>query len=290
MTSCSMMKGQKVRRFMTAYVMVLALFLATLLPEAMTVKAAEELVMKVHYHREDGNYDGWSAWLWEIGGGDADDIVFTDEDGEMVATKVVTPGITSVGFIIRTPDWGKDIDKDQFIDISEMVSGTVHIYVESGVEGYTKEYGEDAVTGVKVSRAEYNEEDNTVIVSMTGSIEEGLDSAFRIQGASGEAVITGAEETEDRMYVLTLQDALELTREYTITFDGTEYKLVMPNIYSTENFEAEYTYTGADLGASWSSEDSVPGRGAYRGCRMGQSVCRGNAGYGGSAGAAGDDA
>ena len=58
MTSCSMMKGQKVRRFMTAYVMVLALFLATLLPEAMTVKAAEELVMKVHYHREDGNYDG----------------------------------------------------------------------------------------------------------------------------------------------------------------------------------------------------------------------------------------
>ena len=257
MTSCSMMKGQKVRRFMTAYVMVLALFLATLLPEAMTVKAAEELVMKVHYHREDGNYDGWSAWLWEIGGGDADDIVFTDEDGEMVATKVVTPGITSVGFIIRTPDWGKDIDKDQFIDISEMVSGTVHIYVESGVEGYTKEYGEDAVTGVKVSRAEYNEEDNTVIVSMTGSIEEGLDSAFRIQGASGEAVITGAEETEDRMYVLTLQDALELTREYTITFDGTEYKLVMPNIYSTENFEAEYTYTGADLGASWSSEKTA---------------------------------
>ena len=192
MTSCSMMKGQKFRRSMTAFIMALVLFLAMLLPEAMTVKAAEELVMKVHYHREDGNYDGWSAWLWEIGGGDADDIVFTDEDGEMVATKVVTPGITSVGFIIRTPDWGKDIDKDQFIDISEMVSGTVHIYVESGVEGYTKEYGEDAVTGVKISRAEYNEEDNTVIVSMTGSIEEGLDSAFRIQGVSGEAVITGA--------------------------------------------------------------------------------------------------
>lgn len=257
MTSRSMTKEQKFRRSVTAFMTALALFLAMLLPEAMTVKAAEELVMKVHYHREDGNYDNWSAWLWEIGGGDADDIVFTDEDGEMVATKVVTPGITSVGFIIRTPDWEKDIDKDQFIDISEMVSGTVHIYVESGVEGYTKEYGEDAVTGVKVSRAEYNEEDNTVIVSMTGSIEEGLDSAFRIQGASGEAVITGAEETEERMYVLTLQDALELTREYTITFDGTEYKLVMPNIYSTENFEAEYTYTGADLGASWSSEKTA---------------------------------
>ncbi len=257
MTSCSTSKEQKARRSVTAF--AVALFLATLLsvPEVMTVRAAEDLVMKVHYHREDGNYDGWSAWLWEIGGGDADDITFTEEEGEMVAAKVVTPGITSVGFIIRTPDWGKDIDKDQFIDISEMVSGTVHIYVESGVEGYTKKYGEDAVTGVKVSRAEYNEEEQTVTVSMTGTIEEGLDSAFRIQGISGEAVITGVEETEERKYVLTLQDALELTREYTISFDGSEYKVVMPNIYSTENFEAEYTYTGADLGAAWSSEKTA---------------------------------
>ena len=30
-----------------------------------------------------------------------------------------------------------------------MVSGTVHIYVESGVEGYTKEYGDIAVASVQ---------------------------------------------------------------------------------------------------------------------------------------------
>ena len=57
---------------------------------------------------------------------------------------------------MRTADWTKDVDEDQFIDISEMVSGTVDIYVESGVEGYTKEYGDDAVTGTKLSGAKYD--------------------------------------------------------------------------------------------------------------------------------------
>lgn len=37
----------------------------------------------------------------------------------MVATKVVTPGISEIGFIVRTPDWTKDIDKDQFINVAE---------------------------------------------------------------------------------------------------------------------------------------------------------------------------
>lgn len=258
MTRSMVKPGKRLRPFI-AFMMALALLLTTLLstPEALTVRAAGELILKVHYHRDDGNYEDWSAWLWEIGGGDADDIKFTDEDGEMVATKTVTPGISSIGFIIRTPDWGKDIDKDQFIDISEMISGTVHIYVESGVEGYTKEYGEDAVTGVKVSRAVYNEEDHTVAVSMTGAIEGGTDGVFRIKGTTGETAVTGVEEAEKWTYVLTLANALDLMREYTITFDGNEYKLVMPNIYSTQNFETEYTYTGNDLGALWSSDKTV---------------------------------
>ena len=219
------------------------------------VKAAEDLVLKLHYHREDGNYEGWDAWLWEIGG-DGGGFAFAEEDGEMVATKVVTPGVTSIGFIVRTADWAKDVDKDQFIDISEMVSGTVHIYVESGVEGYTKEYGEDAVTGVKLSKARYDQETNTVTVNMTGAVEGDLTKAFRIQGSEGEAAVKEAVEGEQWQYILTLEEPLELTKEYSITFDGNEYKVVMPNIYSTEDFEMEYTYTGDDLGAVWSAEET----------------------------------
>ena len=80
---------------------------ATVLSDITPVLADGELIMKLHYHREDGAYDGWDAWLWPDGG-EGGGYAFADEGGEMV-------------------------------------SGTVHIYVESGVEGYTKEYGEDAV-------------------------------------------------------------------------------------------------------------------------------------------------
>lgn len=45
-------------------------------------------------------------------------------------------------------------------------------------------------------------------------------------------------------------------QEYNITYDGNEYKLTMPNIYSTSAFEEEYTYTGEDLGAQWTSEST----------------------------------
>lgn len=250
-------KNLGLRRFWAFFITSVLLFLATAdwIAGMPMVYAAQDLVLKVHYHREDGNYDGWDVWLWEIGG-DGGGFAFAEEDGEMVATKVVTPGVTSIGFIVRTADWAKDVDKDQFIDISEMVSGTVHIYVESGVEGYTKEYGEDAVTGVKLSKARYDQETGTITVEMTGAVEEDLKSAFRIRGSQGEVTIAEAVEGEKWQYILTPDAPLELNREYRITYDGNEYKLTMPNIFSTDAFEADYTYTGDDLGAQWSPEST----------------------------------
>lgn len=241
-----------------ALLMALCLLLTSILPtfmEAVTVKADEALTLRLHYHREDGDYDGWDAWLWEEGkdGGAYD---FEEEDGEMVATKELTPGTTSVGFIIRTKDWVKDVDEDQVIDISEMVSGVVDIYVESGVEGYTKEYGEDAVVGTKVKKARYDGE-GSVEVTMTGEIEGDTDSAFSVKGLEGTVAIDSVEAGKDNTYQVKLAEPLEDAKSYTIIFEGNEYKIIMPNIYSTDAFEEKYTYTGDDLGATWTKEKTT---------------------------------
>ena len=134
------------------------------------VKADEGVTLKLHYHREDGDYEPWDVWMWPDGGEGAG-YPFEEEDGEMVATMSVPSGTAKVGFIVRTQDWTKDVDMDQFIDISEVVSGTVHAYVESGVEGATKEYGGDIVTGTKLKSAIYDGK-NTVTVLFTGEISE----------------------------------------------------------------------------------------------------------------------
>lgn len=235
---------------------MLVMTLAASVPDVVTVKAAEELTLKLHYHRADDNYEGWDAWLWEEGG-DGAGYTFEEEDGEMVATKVITPGVTSVGFIIRTADWAKDVDADQFIDVSEMVSGTVHIYVESGVEGYTKEYGEDAVTGTKLSKARYDDETQTVTVKMTGEIEGEVAEVFTVTGAEGKLEMKEVTVGEQFSYIISMENPLDLTKSYQIVFEGNEYPIVMPNIYSTDTFEKEFTYTGTDLGAVWSSEKTT---------------------------------
>lgn len=246
---------QRMKAMFMAVVLLFTTVMAPLL-HVTTVKAAGDLVLKLHYNREDGNYDDWDVWLWEEGK-DGAAYPFEDENGEMVATKVITPGTTSVGFIVRTADWTKDVDEDQFIDISEMVSGTVHIYVESGVAGYTKEYDEDAVTGIKLTKARYDEEKLTVIIAMTGKLEGSPADAFSIKGAEGAVAIKEVTEGEDSSYNLLLDEPLDLTKSYTVTYEGEEYPLALPSIYSTEDFEQEYTYTGTDLGATWSSDKTT---------------------------------
>lgn len=248
------------RRRVNAFVMaVLMLVLSvTACFTDLTPASAAELILKVHYHREDGDYTDWSVWLWPDGQEGAD-YAFEEEDGEMVATMEVTPGVTSVGFIVRTPDWGKDIDADQFIDISEMVSGTVHVYIESGVEGYTKEYGDDAVTGTKLKTAVYNG-DGTITVTMTGELGELALSAvpateiFSVRGKESAVEVSELVYEGDFVYTLVLAEELNNAKSYTITYDDTDYSINMPIIYSTEEFEAAYTYDGDDLGAVWTAE------------------------------------
>lgn len=244
------------KRKASAFFMALLLLLSSLvtLSDPITVNAAGELTLKLHYHREDGNYEGWDVWLWEEGSEGAG-FPFEEEDGEMVATKEITPGTASVGFIIRTEDWTKDIDADQFIDISEVVSGTVHIYVESGVEGYEKEYGDDVVTGTKLKTAAYKN-DGTIIVIMTGEIEGDLNSAFTVTGKKGGITVAEVTAGSDFTYTITLAEELDFAKSYKIAYEETTYDIYMPSIYSTAEFEDAYTYTGDDLGAVWSESET----------------------------------
>ncbi len=239
--------------------LALLLFLApfyTLFSHVMTVSAEENPTLKLHYHREDGSYEGWDVWLWDEGGEGAA-YPFEEEEGEMVATKEITPDATKIGFIVRTQDWTKDFDGDQFIDVSEMVSGTVHVYVESGVEGYTKEYDDDVVTGIKIRSAVYDDEERTVMVTMTGAIEGDVEGVFSVSGKEGEAAVSGVKELSAGTYLVTLEQELDAAKSYKISYKGTDYDIYLPSVYSTAAFEDAYTYGGDDLGAVWSEEETA---------------------------------
>ncbi len=242
-----------------ALCMVVAMTAACAVP---VLASSGGVTIALHYNRPDGAYDDWDVWAW-ADGQDGAGYSFTEVDGEQVAVIPVNPGVTRVGFIVRQGGSGwaaKDVDMDQFIELPDVVRGTVHIYVESGVEGYTRVDGDDVVSGVLVSGAKYtpaaDDKTGTVSVTTTGAVKGEPKEAFTIQGPKGKVEIAEAAETGAGQYALTVP-AMDLNQSYKLIFDGTEYKITMPNIYSTESFESQYTYTGDDLGATWTAEKTA---------------------------------
>lgn len=245
-------RGFFMKKKLSALVLACLMMLSTVLTMALnvtTVTADDTLTLRVHYHREDGKYDGWDAWLWPTGGS-GDGYEFVEENGEMVATYEVPGGTTEVGYIIRTQDWTKDVDKDQFINVAECLSGTIDMYIESGVEGCELQYGEDVVTGTRLLSASYS--DGKITAKVAGEVED-KDTAFTVKGAEGIIPIDFVIVTMGD-YVIKLGQELTVGQEYTITYNGEEYKVSMPDYYGTEEFESQYTYTGDDLGATWTKD------------------------------------
>ena len=104
--------------------------------EQQIVTREQPVTVRLHYHRPDGDYTPWSVWMWGTGEGMDNAFTGTDEYGVYLE---YTAGveIEELGFIVRTQEWTKDFDGDQFIDLRNVTTDIYDIYVESGVEGYT---------------------------------------------------------------------------------------------------------------------------------------------------------
>ena len=232
--------------------------------ETVSAKDNNQVTVKIHYHRSDNNYTNWNAYLWgDTFGGKGHE--FVNENGEMVATIQVDGRTTNAIFYrIRLGDWkGNDHNgKDQSFDISDVVSGTVHFYVESGVWGGVRMLGSDAVIKTSVVNATYDRVVNKIAVEMNLPVKGNLEQAFQILCTTSQEEIEIIHVEENgNMYLLTLGEDLseleDLLKAYTISFDGYTYRISMPNVYSSAEFENTYAYKGDDLGLTYSKDQSV---------------------------------
>lgn len=240
-----------------------------------TVKVVEDknqITLRLHYHRPDGNYENWNVWSWRVGSeGKQYDFDSEDENGAKVVTFELEGRSTSVlNYIIRkstpTDPWGggKDFPEDCFVDLSDILSGTVDYYVESGVFPGTRILGDDAFLGVKILSVKYNSAKNVIKVVTGVPITGGTDGIFTLKRADGaEIEITGVRlaSADKNEYELSLGSDLSgmeaVTKKYSLFYDEYEYPVEMPSLYSSDAFEQEFTYTGDDLGATWTSSKTT---------------------------------
>ena len=250
-------------------ILLALVMLVSLVAGAVPALAAEEegITIRLHYHREDGLYtdpetsSNWEMWFWDPAGITTLEppYQFVEENGEMIATVVVKPGTTSVGYIVRLGEWlDKDIQEDQFIDITGILGGTLDFYVESGVKGGDLVKGDDVVEGVVITDTGYKASNRDGVPEITVMMSSKLDykpdlSTFKVSNADGPIEVTSIRDAGQYCF-LTLAEPLNLARAYNITFEERDYAIKMPDYYSNEEFENQFTYTGDDLGATYTKE------------------------------------
>lgn len=251
---------------------------ATVTFEIKVVEDKNEITIRLHYNRPDGNYQNWNVWAWTEGteGQDGARYDFNEESSEMVATISLNGRKNSrFGYIIRKSEGDNDwVEKDpnkelnRYIDLSQILSGTIDCYVESGKDDVREELGDDILKGVKICSIDYDKETNSIKAVTGNPIEGDINTAFAIKSADGTqiAIKNVTQASNKKEYTIELDDNLAsiaaMVKKYFISFDGYEYKFQLVSeairtLYSTEEFEEAFTYTGNDLGATWTQEKTT---------------------------------
>lgn len=117
----------KVKRLRFFFILAIIMGITLCLVGNLAAQAKTELI--IHYHRSDQQYDPWNLWIWPQGR-EGQVYRFTGEDDfGKVARVELTGDYASVGIIVRTDNWRKDVAIDRFIEIK---NGYAEIWLVTG--------------------------------------------------------------------------------------------------------------------------------------------------------------
>lgn len=259
-----------------AFAMALLMLVSTVVfacSDIQKVSAASTFTIRLHYVREDGNYSGWNVWSWTPNA-DGKQYDFTEEDGgKSVVTSIeVAVGTAQVGYIVRKGEWdAKDYDGDQWIPTADYTGGTVDYYVKSTIAG--GEVKDDNVTkgcviaNVAADKTDYskiNVEFNMDPSTVSPAID--VKSAIKVKDSDNKDVDIKSivvDENDAKKVTVTLNSAIDIEEacmnslSYNIVFNDINYTIALPDFYSSDDFESKYTYTGNDLGATWTKDSTT---------------------------------
>ncbi|MFU8785950.1 MAG: type I pullulanase [Candidatus Izemoplasmataceae bacterium] len=232
-----------------------------------TIKAetpAETLI--INYHRFDGNYTGWSVWLWSNRPtpGDGQNVNFTGYNDDTGSRQLVldlegshVEDSTRVGVIIRTGSWAKDVAIDLFIDLTNPdENGVVEVFLVSqdptvyyGIEelDLTHRFMQVDFLDTNTIRFQSSKSDLTIDDITVFADETVLEiDNFSMSGFNG---------------TVELAQNIDLAKTHRIEVDfgdgpAKSYSIGLRGVYESEAFNEQFAYDG-ELGAIYTSTSTT---------------------------------
>lgn len=239
----------KFRLLVTA--LVVALF-ASVVPAAALNDTTK---VTVHYQRFAEDYTGWNVWLWPKGGNGAA-YHFTDKDAFGVYGTFTVPNtgkVDSIGIIVRLNAWeAKDYGEDRFITTFN-ADGSAEVWV---VQDTKKLFTSKPVFTPEIKSAAIDDVRRITVQLNRKYTPTAGDSGFSISGP-GDPVVTkvttASGAVSDLGMVLTVSTDLAFGGDYTITHPtyGSVHA-TLGKVLSSQTFNEQFTYTGDDLGSTYS--------------------------------------
>lgn len=218
---------------------------------------SQEITVNLHYLRSDDKYDGWNVWFWTDGDGKSYEFDESNKDDNGVVTTIsLAPETMQLGFIIRLNEWeSKDTDGDRFVDLAEVISGTVDVYVTSGEEDFKVVKGDDVQTGISVYDVQVKDDYQTVEFKVSSELSQKDVKKIKILDGDLKEMETTEISMDKKKGTAKIKGTFEKKGDYYVSLEGgNPVQATMPDIYSTEEFESEYAYDGDDLGATWTKD------------------------------------
>lgn len=223
--------------------------------------------LKIHYQRPGDDYTGWNLWLWKNLPGTANDVTVSTNGVEFNGAdsfgKVLTIDIPdmqnfdNVGFIVRLNSWAsKDISDDRFITNFD-ANGNAEIWL---IQGDTQIYASVPTSTTTIKSASVDGfRQITVALSaklaLTGAGNEGFTLSDGVNVISVKP-LNGSTSSASKLE-LDLDSDLVLGKTYTVSHPKFGRASTTPGqIMNSDGFNAKYTYTGDDLGNSYTPQQT----------------------------------
>ncbi len=225
--------------------------------------AEDKADLIIHYHRFDGNYEGWNLWIWPSGqNGAAYEFSEEDEFGKVARISIEDlTGVNEIGFIVRKGEWeAKDVDSDRFVPTSRIdEEGNLEFFLIQGSETIYYDEGEIDLSP-KFLAASFIDE-KTLKLSSSKPIEVSrMRSDFSIADQEGNAIepsaISAGAGSMAQNFVVLLKEPVIIGNKYQTVFqDYAPVGIDLAGLYDSEAFESEFGYKGT-LGAIYSAEST----------------------------------